>query len=189
MAAPKIGDNKGVAAVEFALVIPLFLILIFGIIDFGWYFFTQHTLQFGTREGMRLALVGGILNDEEGNPLSREASIKKAIKENVSMAINPESSDFHIYIFPVDAAYSDPDPPTVKPGDWPPPPADQTWPPTSEDWQNYLESHPDAGAAGQYMRVRTRYTYGFLTPLIGAFFPEGKNRVEAQGTYRNELYD
>lgn len=189
MVTQKTGNNKGAAVVEFALVISLFLTLIFGIIDFGWYFFTQHTLQYATREGMRLALVGGKLNDDAGNPLSREESIKKAIKENVSMAIDPGSPDFHIYIFPVDADYSDPDIPASKPGDWPPLPADQSWPPSPENWQKYLESHPDAGDSRQYMRVRTRYSYNFLTPLIGTFFPEGKNQIEAQGTYRNEQFD
>ena len=182
----KTGNNKGAAAVEFALVASLFFLFIFGIIDFGRYFFTQHSLQYGTREGMRLALVAGVLNDEYGNPLSREESIKKAIKENVSMAIDPESTDFHIYIFPVDEDYSDPDPPATKPGDWP---ASWSWPPTNEHWMDYLELHPDAGIAKDYMRVRTRYSYNFLTPLIGAFFPEGKDRIETQGTYRNEEFD
>ena len=47
---------------EFALTLPVFFILVIGIIEFGWYFFVQHTLQYATREGMRLALVGRTLN-------------------------------------------------------------------------------------------------------------------------------
>ncbi len=48
---------------EFALTLPIFIILVIGIIEFGWYFFVQHTLQYATREGMRLALVGRTLTD------------------------------------------------------------------------------------------------------------------------------
>ena len=52
------GNEQGATAVEFALVLPIFLLLTFAIIDFGRYFFVEHTLQYATREGMRLALVG-----------------------------------------------------------------------------------------------------------------------------------
>jgi hypothetical protein len=52
---------------------------VMGIIDFGRYFFIQHSLQFATREGTRLALVGGMLDDGQGGRLSREASVVKTI--------------------------------------------------------------------------------------------------------------
>jgi hypothetical protein len=154
-------NNKGTTLVEFALVVPLFILLSFGIIDFGWYFFVEHTLQYATREGMRLALVGRKLTDESGNPMSREASIIKTIKDNASLAVDP--SNLSIYIFPIGNDYSDP-----------------------ENWANL---DPNAGGPGSYMRVKTRYSYNFLTPLIGAFFTGGNTLVEAQGTYRNELFD
>jgi hypothetical protein len=38
------------------------------------------------------------------------------------------------------------------------------------------------------MRVRTRYTYSFLTPLIGAFFTGGASIIQAEATYRNEMF-
>ena len=79
------GNIKGVAAVEFALILPLFLLLIMGIIDFGRYFFVQHTLQFATREGVRLGLVGKTLNDPvTGNPMTRVASIVTTIQSYAS---------------------------------------------------------------------------------------------------------
>jgi hypothetical protein len=70
--------ERGGALVEFALVLPAFFVMMLSIMDFGLYFFVQHTLQFATREGARLALVGGTLTDASGNPLSREASIREA---------------------------------------------------------------------------------------------------------------
>ena len=45
------------------MTLPIFIILFIGIIEFGWYFFVQHTMQYATREGMRLALVGRTITD------------------------------------------------------------------------------------------------------------------------------
>jgi hypothetical protein len=152
--------DKGNTAVEFALTLPIFIILVIGIIEFGWYFFVQHTLQYATREGMRLALVGRTLT-VNGTALSREASIIKTIQDNVALAVNPGLVSISIY--PVSSSYADP-----------------------TGWQN----QQDAGDPGEYMRVRSRYTHHFFTPLIGTFFGSSKSTViQAEGTYRNELFD
>jgi hypothetical protein len=155
-------NDRGTTIVEFALVLPIFFLLVLGIFDFGRYFFVDHTLQYATREGMRLALVGRKLNDQQGHPMTREASIIKTIKDNASLAVDPSDPSLSIYIYPVATGYGDP-----------------------TGWDT---SQPNAGDPGSYMRVRTRYTYEFMTPLIGAFFG-GKILVETQGTYRNELFD
>lgn len=51
-------DDGGAAAVEFALVLVLFLTLVFGIIQYGMYFFQLQAASAGTREGARLAALG-----------------------------------------------------------------------------------------------------------------------------------
>jgi Flp pilus assembly protein TadG len=150
---------RGATLVEFALVLIMFLMLLLGIIDFGRFFFVQHTLQFATREGTRLALVGGILTDPQGNPLSRSASIVKKIKDNAALAVDP--AQMTISIYKITATYTDP-------GAW--------------------QGQQNAGNPGDYMRVRTQYTYRFLTPLIGQFFTGGVNLIQAEATYRNEMF-
>ncbi len=50
--------DRGVAAVEFALVVPVLLLIIFGIIDFGRMLNAQITLTGAAREGVRLAALG-----------------------------------------------------------------------------------------------------------------------------------
>jgi Flp pilus assembly protein TadG len=154
------GENRGHAVVEFALVLPIFFLLVMGIIEFGWCYFVQHTVQYATREGMRLALVGRQLTDASGTTLSREASIIKTIRDNVAVAVKPAA--VNIYIYPVSSTYQDP--------------------------SNWNTAPPTAGNAGDYMRVRSTYVHKFFTPLIGKFFTGGSITIQAEGTYRNELF-
>lgn len=50
--------DRGAAAVEFALLLPMLLLLLFGIIDFGRALNAQITLTQAAREGARLAALG-----------------------------------------------------------------------------------------------------------------------------------
>lgn len=50
-------SEKGQALVEFALVLPLLLTLLCGIIDFGWLYYNQITLNNAAREGARYAVI------------------------------------------------------------------------------------------------------------------------------------
>lgn len=52
------GRERGAAAVEFAIIFPLLLLLIGGVIDFGRAYFTQVVLANAAREGARAAVVG-----------------------------------------------------------------------------------------------------------------------------------
>jgi Flp pilus assembly protein TadG len=155
-------NGKGVTIVEFALVFPLLMVLIFGVMDFGMYFFVQHSIQFATREGVRLALVGRTINDASGNAMTREASIVQTIRNKASVAVKP--ADVSVSIYPVDATFADP-----------------------SGWQTTV----NAGLPGSYMRVRTRYSYQFVTPfaLVRYIVPSRIRVIEAQATYRNELFN
>lgn len=47
------GDRDGAAAVEFALIVPVFLLLVAGIVEFGQAFRTQHVLTTASRRAAR----------------------------------------------------------------------------------------------------------------------------------------
>lgn len=49
--------EKGASAVEFAIVVPLLLTLVFGIMEAGWMFSQQVEVRNAAREGARLAVV------------------------------------------------------------------------------------------------------------------------------------
>ncbi len=48
---------RAAAVVEFAVVLPLLLTILFGIIEYGWVFMVRQTLQTAAREGARLAVL------------------------------------------------------------------------------------------------------------------------------------
>ena len=152
-------NSRGTALVEFAIVSWIFFFIVLAIFDLGRYFFTQHTLQYATREGVRLALVGGRINQGD-SLLSRKDSIVATIKQCARTAVSPDQ--LSVNVFEVGSGYSDP-----------------------EGW----EEMADAGNPGSFMRIKTRFLFTFLTPAIAAFFDHGGVLMQAEATYRNELFE
>lgn len=50
--------DSGAAAVEFAIVVPLLLLILFALVDFGRMFFVQVSLNAASREGARASSIG-----------------------------------------------------------------------------------------------------------------------------------
>ena len=55
----RLRGQDGAAAVEFALVVGLLFVILFGIMEFGLAFFETQNLRSATREGARAAAIGG----------------------------------------------------------------------------------------------------------------------------------
>ena len=53
----KSSSQKGASAVEFALVLPLLMVITFGIIEFGMFIYNQQVITNASREGARAAIV------------------------------------------------------------------------------------------------------------------------------------
>lgn len=160
-------DQRGHSIIEMSLLMLPFMLVLLAVMEFGWYFFHQHTLQYATREGMRLALVGEVLVDGQGNPLTREQSIDQTIRQNAAWALN--ENDLLIQFGPLGANYVDPN--------------------------NFSDPNqaPNAGNPADYMRIRVTYDHQFFTPLLGRLFNPGCNEdckvtLQAEATYRNELF-
>jgi Flp pilus assembly protein TadG len=73
---PTVGrpHRAGQSLVEFALVLPIFLLLLFGLIDIGRYVYTANALNEAAREGARYGSVAGGTSGCSGG---REACVKK----------------------------------------------------------------------------------------------------------------
>jgi Flp pilus assembly protein TadG len=72
--------------VEFAMVAPLFLLMLFGVLEGGRLLWTSHELSNGVREGARLAMVGG---SKAATPVSQ--SDVEARVQNTTAGLNPDS--------------------------------------------------------------------------------------------------
>ena len=58
-AAPKCPRRRGAAAVEFALVAPVFFVLLFGMIEYGRAVMVEQIITNAAREGARVAIISG----------------------------------------------------------------------------------------------------------------------------------
>jgi Flp pilus assembly protein TadG len=84
----KLRGERGASAVEFGLIIPILLILVLGIVEFGHAFQVQGTLSAAAREGARAM---ALRNDQ---------SQAKAAVEAAAAALNPDVTDAQISISP-----------------------------------------------------------------------------------------
>ncbi len=84
----KLRGERGASAVEFGLIVPILLILVLGIIEFGHAFQVQGTLSAAAREGARAM---ALRNDQ--------AQARDAVQE-AAAALDPDITDAQISISP-----------------------------------------------------------------------------------------
>ena len=94
-------DKKedGQSTVEFAMILPVFLLILCGIIDFGWLFYNQLSLNNACREGARYAVV----NTSDGSDMQ---AIITHIENSSKNVFDKDGVDINI-------AYSIPGDPTA----------------------------------------------------------------------------
>ena len=110
-------NDSGASAVEFALISPLLLLMLAGIVDYGTYFSTAHAVQqmandaaraaiAGTTAQQRLDLVQGIMSGETGHyGFMTAGHTGMAMEENsqlitVTLTFTPDSDHFDIFPMP-----------------------------------------------------------------------------------------
>ena len=77
--------SRGQTLVEFALVAPIFLLILFSIIDFGRYVYYVQVLNNAAREGARYAIVHGSKGIPSSGPGSSDASganVKAVVRQH-----------------------------------------------------------------------------------------------------------
>jgi Flp pilus assembly protein TadG len=96
----KMLEEKGQAVVEFAIVLPILLAILGGIIDFGWIYSNQLAINNCTREAARYAAVNSDqTNYQELITAKINAIAAEAIKENLQISVafsdtlNPTNGD------------------------------------------------------------------------------------------------
>lgn len=90
--------RRGTAVVEFAIVAPLFIMLVFGIMEFGRMVMVQQVLSNAVREGARVAVLDGATATTVTTAVNN--SLNMAAVPNATVIINPSN--------PSSAALGDP---------------------------------------------------------------------------------
>src|SRR6476661_5247790 len=93
-------SERGAAAVEFALVMPILFLLLFGIIDYGLLFFDSIGLRQGAREGARQAVVQKTSGGCTQSPYSA-TSMKCAVTKSTDLTL---ATSVAVKITPIDAS-------------------------------------------------------------------------------------
>lgn len=88
----KLRESRGNAVVEMALVLPILLLLVFGITEFGRAWMTMNILQTASREGARLAVVTG---PDEAAVIARATAVcnAAAIEPTDVNVVGPDADD------------------------------------------------------------------------------------------------
>ena len=93
-------DARGSVLIEFALVLTVLLLLVFGIIDFGRLLFTANNLTAAAREGARYAaILPALPNDDaiKDTVIARTAVLGGGAitRSNVTVTYNVASGNYH----------------------------------------------------------------------------------------------
>ena len=81
-------NERGATAVEFAMIMPLLIVLVIGIAEFGRAFQVQGTLSAAAREGVRLMAL-------QNDPATARAAVR-----NAAASLDPGVTDAQIAITP-----------------------------------------------------------------------------------------
>ncbi len=84
---PKRDGRRGAAAVEFALVLPLFVAILFGAIEYGWVFYQTFGVASAVRDGLRF----GATVLQTASPDPKAAAVKRAQDLLSGVGISPAS--------------------------------------------------------------------------------------------------
>ncbi len=84
--ATRLRDERGASAVEFAFIVPLLILLVLGIAEFGHAFQVQGTLSAAAREGVRAMA------------LHNDPAEAKAVVRNAASSLDPGITDAQITI-------------------------------------------------------------------------------------------
>lgn len=107
-------DERGTAAVEFALISPIFFALLLSVVDIGRYMWTLNTMQYAVDEAVRAGAVQQLSTDEVKarvneavKPVSSTPVTVNVTEETDSLTVTASST--YRFLFPISAILSEAD--------------------------------------------------------------------------------
>ena len=157
----KNNGEKGLSLVEFAIILPLFFVLLFGIIEFGVLMYDKAILTNASREGARAGVL--MVNPENWGGYNHpdEDHIKQVVLDyakNYLVSFKPDESTFNttnVNIFWLDKTFN-------------------SW---DTGWESYQKDYKDT-ISGDKLVVEVEYEFKFLTfskliTLLDGSFKDG----------------
>lgn len=86
------GSESGTSAVEFALVLPVFLTILYGIVQFGLVFMAQNNMSNAAREAARAMAVTGV-SESQAETMAQNLLSQGLNYQYVVNAIPPDPTD------------------------------------------------------------------------------------------------
>jgi Flp pilus assembly protein TadG len=137
------GSRRGQTLVEFALVLPIFILLLVGIFDFGRAIYAYNTISNAAREGVRVGIVDQNCNVIGAEAANHAASLDVNFAPTVAAPCGPAGTGVVIQFLNSDGS-------TPSGGD------------------NCVEPDLDPGVPiGCLVEVTVSYEYNAATPIIG----------------------
>jgi Flp pilus assembly protein TadG len=158
-------DRSGAAAIEFALVAPLFLLLLVGILEISIMFFTSSVIEGATKEAARQIRTGQIQGS--GNPLT---TFRNELCGALYNIIDCNEVLFHVQTF---SSFQ-----TVS------------MPLELDEDGEIVNTTFVPGGSGAVTVVRAMYRWEFMTPFIAEVIPAGfgGHLIVSTVAFQNEPY-
>jgi Flp pilus assembly protein TadG len=162
-------DRKGATAIEFALILPVFLFMVTAIFQVGLVFTAGQVLEDATTEFARLVRTGQSQNQKVTQAMFRNELCKRI---NVFLSCSETNLLIDVQVLPSFGAVS------------------LSWP-MNEDGTFKDAGQFNPGGAGDTVLIRTFYQYPVWLPFVGATManlPNGKRLLSASAAFRNEPF-
>ena len=132
------------AMVEFALALPIFLLVVYGLLETGRVIFLYSTVANASREAVRYASAAGINNTTDNTPHYQDCAGIRAVAKQVGFLLHLDNSQIRIY-----RDHSSTGDPTV-----------------TEYCQPQYTSSTESISAGDRILVEVTTQYTLIVPLV-----------------------
>lgn len=176
------GRSRGQAMVEFALVAPLFLMLLFGVIEYSLINASVGTLNFAAKEGARYGAIVGKASIPNQPPVDQYV-VNSIIVPRVAGIVVAQMQKIEIFNATETGACVLDSKGVCEEDIWQPA-AGGTWSSTSNSWP--YSARDDTLANADYLGLKISYTYTYLTAFFAVASPtvnltaDSVQRIEPQ---------
>jgi Flp pilus assembly protein TadG len=154
--------EKGAALVEFAMVAVFFITVLFAIIEFGYLYWVNLTMQHAVREGARYAAVTGPSNFSAPTPQNPASQAEQRCNAVVD-AIKTNSMGLYDKVSP-----------------------NLTFSTVNTDTGNIVAIDSNCGGATEIIMIKLACTLPLITPIMRPFFTNGEYNFNVSATMKNE---